>query len=47
MLEFWLDPDSAYFKQGKLDMNKKMGFEKIFHIDGGFASMKNSGFKIT
>ena len=22
MLEFWLDPDSAYFKKGKLDLNK-------------------------
>ena len=21
MLEFWLDPDSPYFKDGKLDMN--------------------------
>ena len=24
MLEFWLDPDSPYFKEGKLDMNKEM-----------------------
>ena len=24
MLEFWLDPDSPYFKDGKLDMNKEM-----------------------
>ena len=24
MLEFWLDPESAYFKQGKLDLNKEM-----------------------
>ena len=24
MLEFWLDPDSAYFKKGKLDLNKEM-----------------------
>ena len=24
MLEFWLDPESAYFKKGKLDPNKEM-----------------------
>ena len=24
MLEFWLDPESAYFKDGKLDLNKEM-----------------------
>ena len=24
MLEFWLDPDSIYFKDGKLDLNKEM-----------------------
>ena len=24
MLEFWLDPDSIYFKEGKLDLNKEM-----------------------
>ena len=66
MLEFWLDPESIYFKEGKLDLNKEMvlfcaggirsalsakslqdmGFEKVSHIDGGFASMMNSGFKI-
>ncbi len=67
MLEFWLDPESVYFKEGKLDMNKEMvlfcagglrsalsakslkdmGFEKVSHIDGGFASMVKSGFKVT
>ena len=67
MLEFWLDPESAYFKDGKIDMNKEMvlfcagglrsalsakslqemGFKKVSHIDGGFASMRNNGFKIT
>ena len=67
MLEFWMDPESTYFKDGKIDMNKEMvlfcagglrsalsakslqemGFEKVSHIDGGFASMKNNGFKIT
>tara|TARA_B110000090_G_scaffold56098_1_gene63981 strand:+ start:1363 stop:1746 length:384 start_codon:yes stop_codon:yes gene_type:complete len=66
MLEFWLDPDSPYFKDGKLDMNKEfvlfcagglrsalaakslkeMGFEKVSHIDGGFASISQSDFKI-
>ena len=24
MLEFWLDPESAYFKEGKFDSNKEM-----------------------
>ena len=67
MLEFWMDPESAYFKDGKIDMNKEMvlfcagglrsalsakslqemGFKKVSHIDGGFASMRNYGFKIT
>ncbi len=66
MLEFWLDPDSVYFKDGKLDMNKEMvlfcagglrsalaaktlqemGFEKVSHINGGFAALKQSKFKI-
>ena len=66
MLEFWIDPESAYFKDGKLDMNKEMvlfcagglrsalaakalkemGFEKVSHIDGGFAAISQSDFKI-
>jgi len=66
MLEFWLDPDSAYFRDGKLDMNKEMvlfcagglrsalaaktlqemGFEKVSHIEGGFAAIKDSKFNI-
>ena len=66
MLEFWLDPDSPYFKEGKLDLNKEMvlfcagglrsalaakslkdmGFKKVSHIDGGFAAIKQSKFKI-
>ena len=66
MLEFWLDPESPYFKNGKLDMNKEMvlfcagglrsalaakalkemGFEKVSHIDGGFAAINQSAFKI-
>ena len=24
MLEFWIDPDSQYFKEGKLDLEKEM-----------------------
>ena len=24
MLEFWMDPDSLYFKEGKIDMNKEI-----------------------
>ena len=66
MLEFWLDPNSAYFKDGKLDMNKEMvlfcagglrsalaakslkemGFDKVSHIDGGFAAISQSDFEI-
>ena len=66
MLEFWIDPESVYFKSGKLDMDKEMvlfcagglrsalaakslqemGYKKVSHIDGGFASMKVNGFKI-
>ena len=66
MLEFWLDPDGPYFKNGKIDMNKEMvlfcagglrsalaakslkdmGFEKISHVDGGFAAISQSDFKI-
>ena len=25
---------------------KDMGFEKVSHVDGGFSSIKNSGFTI-
>ena len=66
MLEFWLDPESPYFKNGKLDMEKEivlfcagglrsalaakslkeMGFEKVSHIEGGFAAITQSDFKI-
>ena len=66
MLEFWLDPNGPYFKEGKLDMNKEivlfcagglrsalaakslkeMGFENVSHIDGGFAAISKSDFKI-
>ena len=66
MLEFWLDPNGPYFKEGKLDMSKEivlfcagglrsalaakslkeMGFENVSHIDGGFAAISQSDFKI-
>tara|TARA_B100000902_G_C27029231_1_gene773569 strand:- start:123 stop:506 length:384 start_codon:yes stop_codon:yes gene_type:complete len=47
MLEFWLDPDSPYFKEGKLDMNKEM----VLFCAGGLRSalavktLKEMGFK--
>ena len=34
MLEFWLDTDSPYFKDGKLDMNKEM----VLFCAGGLRS---------
>ena len=34
MLEFWLDPNSPYFQQGKLDQNKEM----ILFCAGGLRS---------
>jgi rhodanese-related sulfurtransferase len=34
MLEFWLDPESAYFKEGKLDPNKEM----VLFCAGGLRS---------
>jgi len=34
MLEFWLDPESVYFKGGKIDMNKEM----ILFCAGGLRS---------
>ena len=66
MLEVYLDPNSALFKNGKLDQDKEfilfcaggvrsalavkslkdMGYQKISHVDGGFASISNSSFKI-
>ena len=47
MLEFWLDPESAYFKEGKLDLNKEM----ILFCAGGLRSalaaktLKDMGFE--
>ena len=66
MMEIFLDPNSAFFQQGKLDQNKEMvlfcagglrsalaakslkemGFKKVSHIDGGFAAISQSEFKI-
>ena len=46
MLEFWLDPESAYFKEGKLDLNKEM----VLFCAGGLRSalaaktLKEMGF---
>ena len=47
MLEFWLDPESPYFKEGKLDMKKEM----VLFCAGGLRSalaaktLKDMGFK--
>ena len=47
MLEFWLDPESAYFKDGKLDLNKEM----VLFCAGGLRSalaaktLKDMGFE--
>ena len=34
MLEFWMDPDSQYFKEGKIDMNKEI----VLFCAGGLRS---------
>ena len=34
MLEFWLDPESVYFKDGKLNLNKEM----VLFCAGGLRS---------
>ena len=47
MLEFWLDPESPYFKEGKLDLNKEM----VLFCAGGLRSalaaktLKQMGFE--
>ena len=47
MLEFWLDPDGAYFKNGKLDLNKEI----VLFCAGGLRSalaaktLKDMGFE--
>ena len=47
MLEFWLDPESIYFKEGKLDLHKEM----VLFCAGGLRSalaaksLKEMGFE--
>ena len=47
MLEFWLDPNSPYFKEGKLDQNKEI----VLFCAGGLRSalaaksLKDMGFE--
>ena len=47
MLEFWLDPESIYFKDGKLDLQKEM----VLFCAGGLRSalaaksLKDMGYK--
>ena len=47
MLEFWMDPESQYFKDGKIDINKEM----VLFCAGGMRSalaaksLKDMGFK--
>ena len=47
MLEFWLDPESVYFKEGKLDPNKEI----VLFCAGGLRSalatrsLKDMGFE--
>ena len=47
MLEFWMDPTSAYFKEGKIDMDKEI----ILFCAGGLRSalgaksLKDMGFE--
>ena len=47
MLEFWLDPESVYFKEGKLNLEKEM----VLFCAGGMRSalaaksLKDMGFE--
>ena len=47
MLEFWMDPDSPYFKEGNIDMDKEM----VLFCAGGLRSalatksLKDMGFE--
>ncbi len=47
MLEFWMDPESIYFQEGKLDLNKEM----VLFCAGGLRSalatksLKDMGFQ--
>ena len=47
MLEFWMDPESPYFKEGKIDINKEI---VLFCAAGGRSALaaktlKDMGFK--
>ena len=47
MLEFWMDPDSPYFKEGKIDMNTEMVLVCAGGLRSALAtkSLKEMGFK--
>jgi len=47
MLEFWLDPESVYFKEGKLDLNKEMVLVCAGGLRSALAakSLKDMGFE--
>lgn len=64
MLEFWLDPESPYYKSDlKPELTKilfcasnwrsalaakslmEMGFDNVVHVQGGYQSLIDSGFK--
>jgi rhodanese-related sulfurtransferase len=64
MLEFWLDPQSPYYKKDiPVEVNKilfcasnwrsalaaktliEMGFDNVMHVEGGYQSLIDSGFK--
>ena len=46
MLEFWLDPGSVYFKDGKLDLNKERGLFCAGGLRSALAAktLKDMGF---
>tara|TARA_B110000444_G_C18691788_1_gene524642 strand:+ start:503 stop:901 length:399 start_codon:yes stop_codon:yes gene_type:complete len=66
MLEFWLDPESSYYKERKIGKIKNivlfcalgmrsalatktlqdMGYKNVSHVEGGFDTLKKSGFNI-
>ena len=64
MLEFWLDPQSPYYKKDiPVEFNKilfcasnwrsalatktlmEMGFDNVMHVEGGYQSLIDFGFK--
>ena len=47
MLEFWLDPQSSYYKQGKFDQQKKMVFFCALGFRSALATktLSDMGFK--